>query len=160
MADFNALFRFVTCFLGIVVSLYALYVEISKFEDNEFRAMCDISEAVSCSKVFTSKYGTGFGIIAPIFGERSVLNVPNSLYGIAFYLLTMVLGFAKSNQTVAVLLLLSSWLACVGCIYLAYILYFILEDFCVVCVTTYVLNFFLLFLNHRNYGAHKKIKTA
>ena len=55
MADINAFFRFVTCVLGIVVSLYALHVEVSKFEDKDFKAMCDISEAVSCSKVFTSK---------------------------------------------------------------------------------------------------------
>ena len=38
------------------------------------------------------RYGTGFGIIGPVLGESSMFNVPNSIYGIAFYLLTMALG--------------------------------------------------------------------
>ncbi|XP_065055149.1 vitamin K epoxide reductase complex subunit 1-like protein 1 [Rhopilema esculentum] len=158
MAMFNALLRFTTCIIGVILSLYALHVEIAKEKDADFKAMCDISEKMSCSKVFNSKYGTGFGIIGPVLGESSMFNVPNSIYGIAFYLLTMTLGFARSNQTAAKLLVFTSLIACVGCVYLAYILYFILNDFCVVCFITYILNFFLLFLNHQNYRQQRKNK--
>ena len=56
MAEFNGLLRFMTCIFGIGVSVYALYVEVTKLHDKEFKAMCDISETMSCSKVFTSKY--------------------------------------------------------------------------------------------------------
>ena len=42
--------------------------------------------------IFHYRYGTGFGIVGPIFGESSPLNIPNSIYGILFYLLTIVLG--------------------------------------------------------------------
>lgn len=33
-----------------------------------------------------------------------------------------------------------------GSVYLGYILYFILQDLCVVCVSTYIVNFILLLL--------------
>ncbi len=37
-------------------------------------------------------------------------------------------------------------MANLGSVYLGYILYFVLEDICVVCVSTYVVNFVLLML--------------
>eukprot|EP00795_Rhopilema_esculentum_P015457 gene15457-6707_t len=55
MAMFNALLRFTTCIIGVILSLYALHVEIAKEKDADFKAMCDISEKMSCSKVFNSK---------------------------------------------------------------------------------------------------------
>ncbi|KAG8548775.1 hypothetical protein GDO81_024239 [Engystomops pustulosus] len=47
----------------------------------------------------------------------------------------------------AVTLLVSSLVSIAGSLYLAYILFYVLEDFCVICITTYVLNFILLLLN-------------
>ena len=55
MARANGLLRFITCILGIIVSVYALYVEMTKLQNKDFKAMCDINEKISCSKVFTSK---------------------------------------------------------------------------------------------------------
>ena len=58
----------------------------------------DISEHISCSKVFTSKYGKGFGIVGPLLGEESPFNVANGLNGIFFYIILAFLGkrFVKS----------------------------------------------------------------
>jgi len=36
------------------------------------------------------------------------------------------------------------------CIYLAYILAFILHDFCIVCIGTYILSFALHYFNYRD----------
>jgi vitamin-K-epoxide reductase (warfarin-sensitive) len=44
---------------GIVLSSYAYYVEGSKSADENYVALCDINENVTCSKVFNSKYGKG-----------------------------------------------------------------------------------------------------
>lgn len=42
--------------LGISVSLYALYIEVRKSKDKNYKAACDLSENMSCSRVLTSKY--------------------------------------------------------------------------------------------------------
>lgn len=45
------------CFVGIAFSCYAFYVETKKEQDDSYVAMCDINEHMSCTKVFSSKYG-------------------------------------------------------------------------------------------------------
>ena len=46
----------VACVLGILLSIYAYHVETNIHSDPSFRALCDISEHMSCSKVFSSRY--------------------------------------------------------------------------------------------------------
>lgn len=55
-------------------------------------------------------------------------------------------GFVPSLAAAATLLV-TSLVSIAGSLYLAYILFYILEDFCVICITTYALNFSLLLLN-------------
>ena len=47
--------RITLCTVGLVLSVYALHVELSRERDPEYRAMCDLGDSVSCSKVFTSR---------------------------------------------------------------------------------------------------------
>jgi len=49
------------------------------------------------------------------------------------------------------LLLDTCVLACIGCVYLAYILAFVLHDLCIVCISTYVVNFYLLYASYQRY---------
>uniref|UniRef100_A0A8D0HE78 vitamin-K-epoxide reductase (warfarin-sensitive) n=1 Tax=Sphenodon punctatus TaxID=8508 RepID=A0A8D0HE78_SPHPU len=138
--------RGLLCLLGIALSVYAYHVETSKERNPEYRAMCDLSASVSCSKVFTSRWGRGFGLVESILGKRSLFNQPNSLFGIAFYTLQILLSWSRSSLA-ALVLLGTSLVSIAGSLYLAYILFFVLHDFCVVCVTTYLLNLLLLFFN-------------
>ncbi|KAM4698347.1 vitamin K epoxide reductase complex subunit 1-like protein 1 [Rhinophrynus dorsalis] len=138
--------RVLLCSLGIALSVYAYHVETSRERDANYTALCDINPSVSCSKVFTSRWGRGFGLVEQIFGSQSLMNQPNSVFGILFYGLQILLGFVGS-VTAAVTLLGTSLMSIAGSLYLAYILFYVLEDFCVICVTTYVLNFALLLLN-------------
>lgn len=48
--------RVFLCVLGLCLSVYALHVELSRERNPDYRAMCDLGESVSCSKVFTSRY--------------------------------------------------------------------------------------------------------
>uniref|UniRef100_A0AAZ3PL68 vitamin-K-epoxide reductase (warfarin-sensitive) n=1 Tax=Oncorhynchus tshawytscha TaxID=74940 RepID=A0AAZ3PL68_ONCTS len=83
--------RLLVCVLGILLSLYAFHVETEKSRDTNYRAMCDVSNSISCSKVFTSRWGRGFGLLGSIFGNDSAMNQPNSVYGIVFYVFQLLL---------------------------------------------------------------------
>ncbi|XP_076007855.1 vitamin K epoxide reductase complex subunit 1 [Genypterus blacodes] len=136
------------CIFGFVLSIYALHVEFSKESNPSYRAMCDLGESVSCSKVFTSRWGRGFGLVEIFLGRDSALNQPNSVLGIIFYTLQMGLGLSLSKRAV-LFLVLASWVSVAGSLYLASILAFVLGDFCMVCISTYIVNFALLFTNMR-----------
>ena len=63
-------------------------------KDPTYTALCDISSLqMSCSKVFTSKYGRGFGLVSLLLPEDHDLNQPNSVYGIFFYSALVLLAF-------------------------------------------------------------------
>ncbi|XP_069783050.1 vitamin K epoxide reductase complex subunit 1-like protein 1 [Narcine bancroftii] len=144
----DATVRWLVCGLGLALSVYAYHVETSKEQDASYRAMCDLSDSISCSKVFTSRWGRGFGLLAGVLGHDSILNLPNSVFGLFFYLLQLLLGQMQSAAA-SMVLLATSVMSLVGSVYLAYILVFALHDFCLVCVTTYILNFLLFILNYR-----------
>uniref|UniRef100_A0A673GAR2 vitamin-K-epoxide reductase (warfarin-sensitive) n=1 Tax=Sinocyclocheilus rhinocerous TaxID=307959 RepID=A0A673GAR2_9TELE len=109
------------CFLGLVLSVYALHVELSREIDPEYRVMCDLGHSVSCSKVLTSRWGRGFGLVQIFTSKDSVL-------GIIFYTLQLGLGSLVSSRAVF-FLGMSSWVSVAGSVYLAAILTFVLGDF-------------------------------
>ena len=41
--------------LGLIISVYALWVEINVHRHSGYKALCDLHQYVSCSKVLTSK---------------------------------------------------------------------------------------------------------
>ncbi|TNN54267.1 Vitamin K epoxide reductase complex subunit 1-like protein 1 [Liparis tanakae] len=143
--------------LGLFLSVYALHVELSRERDPDYRAMCDLGESVSCSKVFTSRWGRGFGLVQFFVAKDSLLNQPNSVLGLVFYTVQMGLGLSLSKRA-AMLLVFSSWVSLAGSLYLAYILAFVLGDFCMVCVSTYIVNFAFLFINLRRRAAIEGMK--
>lgn len=49
----------------------------------------------------------------------------------------------------SVLLVLSSLVSLAGSVYLAWILFFVLYDFCIVCITTYAINVGLMLISFR-----------
>ncbi|HIG51866.1 hypothetical protein CXT76_01185 [Candidatus Parvarchaeota archaeon] len=115
-------------FIGIILSIYSFYVERKITASSNYKAVCDINDKVSCSKAFTSKYGKLGGL-------------PNSVYGVLFYLIIFFLVYVGNFE----LLFYLSLLGFLGSLVLAYLLYFKLEDFCLVCSSIYLVNF-LLFL--------------
>ncbi|XP_019619480.1 PREDICTED: vitamin K epoxide reductase complex subunit 1-like protein 1 [Branchiostoma belcheri] len=140
------------CVVGIILSIYALHVELEKEKNKSYVALCDFSDRVSCTKAFSSYYGKGFGLLQHIVGEDSILIQPNSVLGIIFYVLQLVLGYVGGSLCVH-LLFYTSVLSCLGCVWLAYVLYFILQDTCVVCISTYLINFAIMFVNYQTFAA-------
>ncbi|XP_043835105.1 vitamin K epoxide reductase complex subunit 1 isoform X2 [Dromiciops gliroides] len=117
--------RLALCLAGLALSAYALHVKAERARSREYRAYCDLGESISCSRVFSSPWSKGFGLVEPFLGPDSILNQSNSIFGLIFY----------SQQLLLV--------------YLAWILLFVLYDFCLVCVTTYAINLGLAILNYQ-----------
>lgn len=132
------------CFIGLFLCAYALYVEYKVAVDPNYVASCDLASWISCSKVFSSEYA-------------HIFYFPNAAYGACFYLLVMILDAIKLYKYIVYL----SGLTFFSTLYLAYILAFVLKDMCVVCVSTYILNFAMFFISRyyaNNYGIKKKSK--
>jgi len=147
------------CLVGFLLSAYALYVELAKSRDPTYTALCDISPRVSCSLVFTSKYGTGFGIMSKLFGPDSWLNVPNGVFGLFTYP-TMFLTSAVPNLVLARIGVVLGVAGVLMSLYLGYVLFFILEDFCVVCISSYVVNILFFFVARSNLNTLKSREGA
>ncbi|XP_075978412.1 vitamin K epoxide reductase complex subunit 1-like protein 1 [Anticarsia gemmatalis] len=124
-----------TSIVGILLSTYAMYVEMAVESQPGYKALCDISEYASCSRVLSSEFSKGFGLLP----EESPLKVPNCIYGIIFYCLIIFLS--TFDQLLVARLLFVGCLSSVAmCFYLAYLLAFVLHDLCVVCISTYIVN--------------------
>lgn len=149
--DFNTVARVMLGIIGLVLSIYTIHVEIQAHADKSYKAMCDINEHVSCTKVFMSKYGRGFGLVEPVLGKDSFLNIPNPIFGVLFYGMVIVLSLTRHSQKVMKALTILAGISCIMSVYLATILYK-LQDTCVVCISTYLVNFLLLFLSFKRYN--------
>jgi len=125
---------------GLLLSLYALHVESESLEsirnDSDFTASCDISEAISCSKVFTSEYGR-------LFHKFGLPDYPNALYGLLYYCIIIVLVMINPDSIPSVyddVLLILTIISMTLSAYLAYVLANILNTICIVCFLSYLCN--------------------
>ena len=118
---------------GLCVSSYALYVE-SRLSEEGFTAMCDFNESASCSAVLGSKYGHVLSLIGFVPVD-SLWDVPNSALGLIFYICALVHSLFPPT-----LVLIGATVALAFSAFLAYILGFVLRDFCLICVASYVCN--------------------
>jgi len=117
--------------IGVLLSIYAYHTEIKIRANKKYKPVCDISKNISCTKAFQSKYGKLFG-------------VPNSLLGIFFYILIILLSFF-SLKIVFYLAILSV----LGSTVLSYFSYYKLKTFCVVCTSIYIVNILLLIFSYQ-----------
>jgi len=117
--------------IGFFLSLYAVYVKRKASKSKNYKPICDISKNISCTKAFKSSYGR-------------LLVLPNSVYGILFYLLIYILAISNNIDVIFYL----SIFATIGSIYLAYISYIKQKNYCVVCTATYLVNILLLIFSY------------
>jgi len=135
----------------------------------KYKPFCDFAPWATCSVVLMSppgrflryfgiaKEGGGTGLVDTV---RGLIDVPNPTLGVVYFL---------AHLFWPVILLAFSWIpflpqlfliACTGVggmtIWLAYNLFFVLKDFCVVCVSQYVVNFALIpmvyYMQDASYG--------
>ncbi|KAH8372707.1 hypothetical protein KR009_003234 [Drosophila setifemur] len=131
------------CACGLAISLYSLYVKFKLGENENYRPMCDVGDNVSCSLVFKSQYGDGFGLSTKIFGRQMPkLNPPNGAFGCAFYLMYFLSSFFEQRWLCLAQLVVCS-LALLLCVYLGFLLVFVFYNCCVVCLTIYIIQSWL-----------------
>lgn len=126
-----AVLLYVFALIGLLLSAYALHTEKKASEVLSYKAICDIRDNISCTKAFTSPYG-------------KLLGMPNSIGGLIFYALILILVFLQWFSYVFYLAIL----AFLGSVYLAYISYAKLKNYCVVCTAIYVVNILLLVFSY------------
>ncbi|ODN05294.1 Vitamin K epoxide reductase complex subunit 1-like protein 1 [Orchesella cincta] len=134
------------CLFGTLLSAYTVYVEINLEKDPKYTALCDISAKISCTAVFGSEWGKGFGLVNKIVSENSTLNQPNGVYGVVSYPLYALL----SRFNFLLLAKATVFMGTVGLVlsgYLAYILIYVLDDICVICFGIYIINVLLLLVS-------------
>ncbi|UXI14363.1 vitamin K epoxide reductase complex subunit 1 [Sarcoptes scabiei] len=130
----------ILAFLGILISSYALYVELRLEYDHSYSAMCDLNRSISCTKVLGSNFSKGFGLLPEQISYR------NPIVGIAFYsAILSALIFLPTISFVWKSILILSIVANLMTFYLGYLLLFHFRSLCLVCLTTYIINYFLLF---------------
>uniref|UniRef100_A0A6C0C7D6 vitamin-K-epoxide reductase (warfarin-sensitive) n=1 Tax=viral metagenome TaxID=1070528 RepID=A0A6C0C7D6_9ZZZZ len=125
---------------GILIALYAICVERLA---PGVTAMCDINNRASCSRVLKSPYGRMMKLCFDL-PDNHPLNVPNTYYGILYYSGIILYNFVTVPYQETLLFIASIFSMFVS-LQLALILYYKLKDFCIVCVTTYVINFFIFY---------------
>ncbi len=136
---------------GMVVAGYALYIEHTHAEAEKqgltVSFFCDrLVSWASCSAALTGPYGkilSKWGIVA----KGGPLDVPNALIGFSFYFLSL-LPWNKSSLGFD-LYMGASTLSLFFSLYLAYVLKFVIHEFCIICVTSYALNITLFILGAR-----------
>ncbi|XP_045427201.1 vitamin K epoxide reductase complex subunit 1-like protein 1 isoform X1 [Pipistrellus kuhlii] len=89
--------RYAVCAAGILLSIYSYHVKREKERDPEHRALCDLGPWVKCSAALASRWGQGFGLLGSIFGKDGALNQPNSVFGLIFYILQLLLGLTEPS---------------------------------------------------------------
>lgn len=113
--------------IGILLSLYALWVEKNINENENYKSVCDINELISCTKPIKSDYA-------------KFLGIPYGLFGLFFYLLIAFLAVFNITSIIFYL----SCLAVIVSFILAYILYMKIGTFCIICSLLYCINLALL----------------
>lgn len=108
----------------------------------DYVAMCDIAEKISCSSVISSEYSKFFSFIG-LVPEGSVLDVSTAIYGAAFYAALLILNVLSDAKRV---ILAAAVIANIISVILVYIMIFILQDLCVVCMCTHACNFTILMI--------------
>jgi vitamin-K-epoxide reductase (warfarin-sensitive) len=118
--------------IGLIICLYGLYIERKAQANHAYKAACDISDQVSCTKTFLSPWG-------------KMLGISNLYVGIAFYVGMIVVGFLDLHY----LAFFGAAAACAASVFLAYILYAKVKTFCLLCSSIYVVNIILLVIAYR-----------
>ena len=156
--------QYIFAAVGIAWCVAALWVEYKLevgghiYAGPDYVPFCDFAPWAKCSKVLMSPIGRLMRFIG-VAAEGDALDLPNPFMGLLFFSCHLAYPYLKKLPLVGSAMPLLATLVCVfvaalSC-FLAYILFIVLEDFCIVCVSSYAVNFALLYVMHAIYAAER-----
>ena len=130
MSQNSARLSLVFALLGLGASAAAAYVHYRVLADPTYLSFCDVSETFSCTQVYSSRFGTLFGVSVAVFGAI--------WFAFATLLSTAGLtGRPAVKESVPAYLFAGSTLGLAVVLYLGYASFFLLKLVCVLCLITY-----------------------
>ena len=117
--------------VGLVAAAASSYVHYQLVNDPTYTSFCDVSETVSCTQLYQSRYG-------------SIAGIPVALGGVFWFGVVLLLAFAEakgpssSRENVAAYFLVWSTVGLSVAMYMAYASFFVLGTFCLLCGIVYV----------------------
>ena len=117
--------------IGFLISVYSWWAELNLRRHPKYIPFCDFNDKVSCSKNFKSKYS-------------HVIGISNSLVGIIAYAVIFIFASLRNIEIVNIV----AFLAVGTSLILAYLSYFKLRNFCLVCTIGYLVNIALLLVSY------------
>lgn len=111
---------------------------------SKYTPFCDFAEWAKCSKVLMSPYGRFLQYVG-IAAKDSAIDLPNPILGCGYFLCHIVYPILKAIKFPLVDELASavSLFVCFFSVWLGHKLFIVLQDFCIVCVSSYLCNFLL-----------------
>lgn len=129
------------CGIGIALALYSIYVEMMITGFPGYSPACDINSwNFSCSRVFASSYSkilSHFKVVES--GHAFDLSLPH----FALFYFGLLTAFPSLPAILQFPIRFISIAAVASNVYLGYVLKYELKEFCVICVSTYIVNFAL-----------------
>lgn len=127
---------FLLAIIGFCISLYAAITEQKTKENPNYKAACDLTDTISCTKPMKSEYSHLFFI-------------SNSFVGMIYYATIAALAYLHKPLIILIVVAGGALFSC----FLAYLLYFKIKALCLVCTSLYIINFLLFFLAIKNFYA-------
>ena len=126
--------------VGLVAAASSTYMHLQLVSDPGYTSFCDISETVSCTQLYQSRYGSYGG-------------VPVALGGVFWFGVVLLFAWANASGSsrtqhhVAAYMTLWATVGLSVAMYMAYASFFVLGTFCLLCGVVYVAVVWIFFLS-------------
>ena len=109
--------------MGLIISSYLTYVHYANQN-----VICTSSDVKKCNEVLDSPYATLF------------FDIPNSFIGaVGFFMLLILSYLSIKEKDVKNLILTLSTIALIFVFYFAYLVFFVINSFCIWCFTSWIM---------------------
>jgi uncharacterized membrane protein/protein-disulfide isomerase len=139
MSKTTGILALICAVTGLVASAAAAYVHYHLLRDPAYLSFCDVSATVSCTQVYSSRYGSVWGVPVAVFG--AIWFASATLLSVAG-----LTARPAVRESVPGYLFAGSTLALSVILYLGYASFVLLKMVCILCVITYaaVIGLFLV----------------